>query len=202
VVGQVDNVTDVPGWGGVKGSVTLLSGGFVFRGDLRLLHDALKLGLEIGYASGDDSEDPNGVVNYQQANLTPPLANRISRFAFDPDYHVDLILFRRILGTVNNATYFKPWISYDIVDSFTARLDAMYAIANRFVAYPGNSYNLGLELDASLLYRNEEEGFYAGVTFGYLFPFDALKHPGSIFPGFDKGPDGAFTLQARLAVKF
>ena len=77
-------------------------------------------------------------VNYRFANLVP-VNNHIGRFTFDPDYHVDLILFRRILGTVNNATYFKPGVSYDIVDNFGARVDLMYAIANNPVAYPGNS---------------------------------------------------------------
>ena len=107
-----------------------------------------------------------------------PVNNAIHRFTFDPDYHVDLILFRRILGTVNNATYFKPGVSYDIVDNFGARVDIMYAIANRPVAYPGNGYNLGLEIDAQLMYKNEEEGFYAGLVYGVLFPFAALGLPG------------------------
>ena len=57
----------------------------------------------------------------------------------------------------------------------------MYAIANRPVAYPGNSYNLGLEIDAQLMYKNEEEGFYAGLVYGVLFPFAALGLPAEIY---------------------
>ena len=53
----------------------------------------------------------------------------------------------------------------------------MYAIANRPVGYPGNSFNLGLEIDAALMYKNEEEGFYAGLVYGVLFPFGALNFP-------------------------
>jgi uncharacterized protein (TIGR04551 family) len=185
----------------VTGSTSILSGGFVIKGDYKLLHDALKIFVEVGFASGDDAEDKNGVINYRAANLVP-FGNAIHRFNFDPDYHVDLILFRRILGTVNNATYFKPGVSYDIIDNFTARVDLMYALANRPIAYPGNSYNLGLEIDAALMYRNEEEGFYAGLVYGVLFPFGALSIPGDIYGGTTHDPDTAQTFQARLAVKF
>jgi uncharacterized protein (TIGR04551 family) len=201
IAGTIGNLTDI--FPAVKGSTSILSGGFVVKADYKLLHDALKIFVEVGYASGDDAEDPNANVNFRLANLVPN-NNHIGRFAFDPDYHVDLILFRRILGTVNNATYFKPGVSYDIVDNFGARVDIMYAMANRPVAYPGNSYNLGLEIDAALMYKNEEEGFYAGLVYGVLFPFAALGLPGSIYGQTyaKESPDIAQTFQARLIVKF
>jgi len=201
IAGTIGNLTDL--FPAVKGSTSILSGGFVVKADYKLLHDALKIFVEVGYASGDDAEDPNANVNYRLANLVP-VNNAIHRFTFDPDYHVDLILFRRILGTVNNATYFKPGVSYDIVDNFGARVDIMYAIANRPVAYPGNSYNLGLEIDAQLMYKNEEEGFYAGLVYGVLFPFAGLGLPGSIYGAqyAKDSPDIAQTFQARLIVKF
>jgi uncharacterized protein (TIGR04551 family) len=201
VAGSIQHLQDVFG-ASINKPVNILSGGFVVKADYKLLHDALKLFLEIGYASGDDSEDPNAVLNYRFANLVP-VNNAIHRFAFDPDYHVDLILFRRILGTVNNATYFKPGASYDIVDNFGARVDLMYALANNPIGYPGNSYNLGLEIDAALTYKNEEEGFYASLVYGVLFPFGALSTPGSIYgAAFNHDPDTAQTFQARIAVKF
>lgn len=201
IAGTIGNLTDI--FPAVKGSTSVLSGGGVIKADYKLLHDALKIYLEIGYASGDDAEDPNANVNFRLANLVPN-NNSIHRFTFDPDYHVDLILFRRILGTVNNATYFKPGVSYDIVDNFGARVDLMYALANRPVAYPGNSYNLGLEIDAQLMYKNEEEGFYAGLVYGVLFPFAALGLPANIYGTqyAKESPDIAQTFQARLVVKF
>jgi uncharacterized protein (TIGR04551 family) len=200
VVGKIDNVSDQ--YAPVKGNVNLLSGGFAFKADYRLLHDALKIFLDIGYASGDASEDPNAITNFHFQTLTP-VNNSINRFAFDPDYHVDLILFRRILGTVNNATYFKPGVSYDIVDNFGARVDLEYAIASNPIGYPGNAWNLGLEIDAALMYKNEEEGFYAGLVYGVLFPFSALSFPKEIFGAqFAHDADTAQTFQARLAVKF
>jgi hypothetical protein len=79
----------------------------------------------------------------------------------------------------------------------------MYAIANNPIGYPGNSYNLGLEIDAALTYKNEEEGFYASLVYGVLFPFGALSTPGNIYgQQFAHDPETAQTFQARLAVKF
>ncbi|MDB4965478.1 MAG: hypothetical protein JWN44_1167, partial [Myxococcales bacterium] len=92
VAGTIGNLTDVFG-SGYKGATSILSGGFVVKADYKLLHDALKIFVEVGYASGDDSEDPNAAVNFRQATLVPS-NNRIGRFSFDPDYHVDQILFR------------------------------------------------------------------------------------------------------------
>jgi uncharacterized protein (TIGR04551 family) len=208
IVGQLDSISDVAQYASVKGAVDILSGGFALKSHYKLLHDALKIYLEVGYASGDSAEsvdasgNSNAVVNYRLANVVP-FGNAIHHFYFDPDYHVDLILFRRILGTVNNAAYFKPGVSYDIVDNFGARVDLLYAIADNPIAYPGNSYNLGLEIDAALLYKNEEEGFYASLVYGVLFPFDALSLPAGIYGSqFAHSADTAQTFQARLAVKF
>jgi uncharacterized protein (TIGR04551 family) len=200
VAGKVGDLADV--YPNYSGSTLIVSGGFAFKGHYKLLaHDALKIYLEVGYASGDSSEDPSAQLNYRYQNLQP-INNRIGRFEFDPDYHVDLILFRRILGAVNDAAYFKPGISYDILDNFTARADIMYALAANPVSYPGNSYNLGLEIDAALMYKNEEEGFYAGVAYGVLFPFAALSFPASIYGGFAHDASTAQTFQGRIAVRF
>ncbi len=200
IAGTIGNLSDQ--FAAINGSTRILTGGLAFKGHYKLLRDALKIFLEVGYASGDPAEDSNAQLNYRYGNPVP-FNNHIGRFTFDPDYHVDLILFRRIIGAVQNAAYFKPGVSYDILDNFTARADIMYAMAANPVAYPGNSYNLGLEIDASLMYKNEEEGFYAGVTYGVLFPFGALSLPASIYgPQFAHDAETAQTFQGRLAVKF
>lgn len=200
IAGKVENIQDQ--FAGAPGEHTILSGGWALKARYGLLrNEALKIYLEAGFASGDDAEDPNAIVNVRFANPVP-VNNRIGRFQFDPDYHVDLILFRRILGTVNNAAYLKPGISYDIIDNFGARVDIIYSLAHRPVAYPGNATNLGLEIDAALMYKNEEEGFYAGLVYGVLFPFAALSLPASIYPGFANDSQTAQTFQARLYVKF
>jgi uncharacterized protein (TIGR04551 family) len=219
IYGKIGNITDrAASFSMASDGLTILQGGFVGRADYKLLHDSLHLALEIGYASGTSAEDLNANVNFRQAQIVlPPTQTMVSNFMFSPDYHVDLILWRRIVGTVTNATYFKASGGYDILDNLRARADVIYSIANDPVGWPGNSMNLGLELDASLLYHNEEEGFYAGFAYGVLFPFAGLAIPGNncdprdiakmggcaIYgTAFANDPSIAQTVQARVAVKF
>jgi hypothetical protein len=78
----------------------------------------------------------------------------------------------------------------------------IYSMAHQPVGYPGNSRNLGVELDANIFYRNVEENFYAGVQYGVLFPLGALDRPESVF-GRDAADAGiAHTVQGRLVVTF
>ncbi len=199
--GHIQNAADLDK--NLTKPIDIVEYGGVARGEYRLLHDALHIGLEIGYASGDQGEDPNAVLNWRtQQIIRPATQGTISLFQFDPDYHVDLILFREIIGTVQNATYFKPSVAYDIIDALSARVDLIYSLANVPVAYPGNSMNLGVEIDASVMYHNDAEGFYAGIAYGVLFPLGALDIPEEIYPGQGHGAETAQTFQGRMVVKF
>ena len=147
-------------------------------------------------------DDPNARINFRTSVVNYPDGATIGKFQFDPDYHVDLILFRRLLGAVSNATYFKPTIQYDLNEALSGKLDVIYSLANRPVSYPGNSINLGVEVDASIMYKNEEEGFYAGIMYGVLFPLGALSLPRQLFPQGPHEAEAAQTLQVKMVVKF
>lgn len=198
LIGDIGDVKDV--YSLAPKGLSIRQFGALGRANYAFLHNTLHIGLEVGFASGDDTEDSNGNINFQTSK--PVYTSHVHNFTFSPDYHVDLILFRRILGTVTNATYLKPSVSYDILDSLSARLDLIYSLANVAVSYPGNSNNLGLELDGSVLYHNDRQGFYAGLAYGVLFPFAALNFPSDIYgaPGFSAKI--AQTFQGRLIVKF
>jgi uncharacterized protein (TIGR04551 family) len=198
IFGQIKNLDD-QSVAFANGGLDILQGGWVARGDYRFLHDQLHIGLEVGGASGDAAEDPNAVINVRKA--MPIHSKRVTNFMFDPDYHVDLILWRRLVGTVTNATYFKPRAQYDILDNLSAGVDVIYSIANVPVGWPGNDANLGLEIDGAVWYHNDEEGFSAGVAYGVLFPFAGLRIRGDIY-GVNFDPQTAQTVQARIAVKF
>jgi uncharacterized protein (TIGR04551 family) len=180
IYGNIDNAADISPR--LDQGLKIRQWGGVLRSQYRFLADALRVGLEVGTASGDATENANIPYLDYRYEFNPPVVgdNVNGRFHFSPDFHVDEILWRRIYGTVSNATYFKPHIAYDIVESFGGRLDIIYSLANRPVATPGNGLNYGLELDVSLGYHNDDEGFYAGVTYGVLFPFGALDHPATI----------------------
>jgi uncharacterized protein (TIGR04551 family) len=189
----------------------ILQFAWVVRSSYRMLKDSLRVGLEIGMASGDQAEPNNADVS---RNRWHPLGlnadgtaidgdGTLREFRFNPDYHVDLILFRELLGTVANAVYFKPWVQYLIVDSFGARLDAIYAMAHEPTAFPGNSRHLGLEFDLDVFYQNIEEKFFAGLQYGILIPFGALDRAAEIYGSANAADAGvAHTLQLRLRIQF
>src|SRR5262249_21359661 len=89
---------------------SIREGGGLGRLTWDTLHRAIKLKIESGFASGDQAESLQpGQTNYQLTPIIqPPGDNTISNFYFDPDYHIDQILFRHIIGTVTNAVYVKP----------------------------------------------------------------------------------------------
>ena len=205
--GEIENSSDD---NNQEDRLEILQFGWVLRSHYKLLKDALKIGIEVGMASGDQTEATNSDINrrrtlvpqFDSSNPNAAADTSLNEFRFDFDYHVDLILFRELLGTVANAVYFKPTIQYDLLDSIGARLDIIYSLAHRPVAFPGNSANLGFEIDLDLYYRNVDEGFYAGLQYGLLVPLGALDRPEDIYGTRASNAEVAQTLQARLIVKF
>ena len=178
--------------------LTILQAGFVLASQLKLYGDSLFIGFETGGATGDQAElayDPTrpGVgssglyypyLNYRWKFVPQPAGDRnLNNFHFSPEYHVDEILFRRILGTVSNAIYFKPSIAYWLDLDSRRENDVgisgsvIYSIAPVPVSTPGNSMNYGVELDLGLHYRNRRENIFAGATWGIFWPMAALSRP-------------------------
>ena len=207
IAGKIENTSE----SNKEDPLDIMQFGWALKTHYKFLKDSLMIGLEMGMASGDQSEltDLNRRRRlamqdlYTKDNIALDTSN--TEFRFDYDYHVDLILFREILGTVANAFYWKPWIQYNLVDSFGARLDMIHSVAHKPIAYPGNDPNLGVELDLDIFYKNVEEGFYAGLQYGVLFPLAGLDRPAEI-PGigttYAADAEVAHTVQARMMVKF
>jgi uncharacterized protein (TIGR04551 family) len=172
--------------------LSILQAGFVLAADLKLYSDSLFIGFETGGATGDQAElaSTDGTsnnlyypyLNYRWKFVPQPRGDHnLNDFHFSPEYHVDEILFRRILGTVTNAIYFKPSIAYWLdLDSSKIREvgisgSVIYSIAPVPVSTPGNSMNYGVEMDLGLQYRNRRENIYAGFTWGVFWPMAALS---------------------------
>jgi len=106
--------------------LSILQLGWVLAADLKLYKDALFIGLETGGATGDQAEsacrdvacnanelNPSPYLNYRWKFVPQPVGDSsLHNFYFSPEYHVDEIFFRRIMGTVTNAIYIKPSIAY------------------------------------------------------------------------------------------
>ena len=175
--------------------VSILQLGWVLAADLKLYKDSLFVGFETGGATGDQAEaacndtacaannlNPSPYLNYRWKFVPQPLGDTsLHNFYFSPEYHVDEIFFRRIMGTVNNAIYFKPSIAYwlDVTEARQLGVSGsvIYSLAPVPVSTPGNSINYGIEMDLGLGYRNTSEKFYAGMVWGVFWPFGALNRP-------------------------
>jgi len=196
-----------------RATVRLEQLGGVIRGNYKFLSkDALIVGLEVGSASGPQNGDPRGELNWRRAvdrpvgSLDPAtglISLRSSRFTFDPDYHVDMILFRRILGTVYNATYLKPSVTYWLIDNFGGQAEFIYSLANRPATMPGHAINMGAEINLRLMWKNIEEGFFAWLEYGVLFDIGALSQKQEIWNNLI-AVDGttAQAFQAKIMLKF
>ena len=209
VAGRIENIEDQY----EEGNYKLRQFGFAFEGEYRLLDDQLSIRLYTGYASGDADVDGLSVrentIRQQSNNRT------LSHMQFHPNYRIDLILWRNIMGSVAGAWYLRPGVSYDIIRSpfgqlFGVGFDMIYSRAAQEVQTYGSNPNLGVELDFNLYYRSEDgpelvDGFVAQLQYGLLFPLAGLKYPS--FNGVSGAPDGydaqrAWTLRLVMGVNF
>lgn len=168
------------------------------------------VGLDAGFASGDatpgfgafptlDDDEPRpGDLDGPQA--VPPWDNRADNFRFHPDYRVDRILFREIIGTVTDAFYFRPHVRWRAVRLGAGGLDlglaALAAFAVQTASTPGRDRPLGVEIDPTVAYVHEG-GFTAALEYALLVPLGGLDNPDL---GLEARP--AQSLRLRLVYRF
>ncbi len=191
-------------------AVSVTQFGAVAQAEYKAVHDRLHLQLELGFASGDSAPGMGirgaglpvsaGTIDGPQYNVDPtrgPIDHTWNNFKFNRDYHVDLILWREILGQLTDAMYIKPQLSYDLTDtgSFSFLVSAIYSRTVFASSTPGNANDLGIEVDGTLRYK-ASDGFYAQAQYGILFPLAGL----TVTTG--QSPAIAQTVQGMLAVEF
>lgn len=148
----------------------------------------ISAGLDGGYASGDPAPG-FGVVqragapapvagDLDGAQGNPPKDNRVDNFRFHPDYRVDKILFREILGAVTDAVYARPHARVRIAKTRSTALTAHTAlIASSAVeknSTPSGKAPLGVEIDPSLVL--ETYAFVAAMDYAVLFPLSGFDN--------------------------
>ena len=154
-----------------------------------LLFAGAKVGLDGGYASGDDAPGfgafPKlgdaapmaGAFDGAQAN--PPRDTTVDNFRFHPDYQIDQVLFREIIGTVTDAIYVRPHARASILTVGTGRLELGAALiaswAVKAASTPSGDKALGLELDPELRYASKD-GFAITATYGLFLPGAAFDN--------------------------
>jgi uncharacterized protein (TIGR04551 family) len=150
---------------------------------------SLGAGLDAGYASGDSAPGFGAFPGVNQAapragdldgpQAIPPWDTTVNNFRFHPDYRVDRILFREIIGTVTDAVYLRPHARIDLYRFASGRLTAsLAAVASWAVnaeSAPGQKRPLGVELDPTLAYASRD-GFQVALEQATLFPLSGLDN--------------------------
>lgn len=164
--------------------------GFALETEVGAPHWPVVGGIDGGFASGDaapgfgaypgpfDAPGQPGDLDGPQAN--PPYDNAINNFRFHPDYRIDRILFREIIGTVTDAVYVRPHVSWRVArwgsGDLTASLAAVASWATQATSTPGGQRPLGIELDPTITYRSGGN-FRLSLEHAILFPLAGLDNP-------------------------
>jgi uncharacterized protein (TIGR04551 family) len=111
-----------------------------------------------------------GSIDGQQYGTDPAVDPdpSISNYRFNPAYQVDLILWRRILGTVTDAWYLKPTFKWEILDGLNVGAQVVYSQALFALSTPSQvNKPLGIELDLGVKYQSDD-GFVFFLDYGLL----------------------------------
>ena len=149
------------------------------------------VGLDAGYASGDPAPgfgvnpSPGGrppkAGDLDGAQAIPPFDNKVDNFRFHPDYRIDRILFREIIGTVTDATYLRPHARVRLArigphGELTGSVAGIASWAVYAQSTPGQRRPLGVEIDPTLTYGHRD-GFAVALEHAVLFPLAGLDNP-------------------------
>ena len=167
-----------------------------------------EFGLLFGYASGGNTQGRFGFLDAHTLAIpddarwaADPVVSRydVRHFWFNPDYRVDSILFREVIGTVTNAIYVKPTYRIEAWrhGSMALAVGAGFLVAMSAVpeGTPGKARMLGLEPSLSLDFKL---GRFLSMKADaeVLFPLSGMRER----TGGD--PESAGALRTSLVVGF
>ncbi len=196
IVGNIGNSVIEGPYGSTDRALSINQHGGSVNMEYKLLKDSLTIRLLVAWATGDSAPgwgvrpllDVSDNPNKWDGTQAPPGDTNITNFRFDPDFIVDMIFWRQLVGTVTDALIIRPGVQYNLTEGFGARLDAVYSRAWFAQSTPSSSFgafgdegatlgspdsNLGLEFDLKLFF-NSEDGFHAWAQYGLFIPFGGL----------------------------
>lgn len=185
--------------------VTGLAAGGVARVDVRG-SSRFFFRLELGVASGDSHAGFGvrqtgtalpGDLDGPQIDLTrSPADTTLDNFRFHPSYRVDLILFRRLLGTVTDAAYVRPMARWRVWSMLTLEGAVIASTAILRNSTPSGEAPLGVETDIAVEYE-QEHGFVARLDYGLLLPLAGFRNV-----ALGRSPSVAHALHLLLAYRY
>jgi uncharacterized protein (TIGR04551 family) len=161
--------------------------GLAVESDLEV-SELVTTGVDAGYASGDSAP---GFGAFPRANapaatagdLDGPQASfdgdsSVDNFRFHPDYRIDKILFREIIGTITDAVYFRPHARLARrlgPGQLSLSVAAILSWAAEPNSTPSGKRFLGIELDPTIRYQ--AVGFIANLDYAVLLPGSGFDNP-------------------------
>lgn len=188
MTGTIEQVSLVPG-ALLPHPVTSTQFGIAMESEFGDPEGAFAFGFDAGAASGDSAFGFGAFVGPNDAapragdldgpQSLPPYDYTVDNFRFHPDYHVDRILFREIIGTVTDAVYVRPHMKWTAHRFATGRLAlSLVGIASWAMqpnSAPGGEAPLGVEIDPTVAYENSN-GFNLALEYGVLFPLSGMDN--------------------------
>jgi len=188
VVGFIGQPSLIPG-ARLRDPIESLQIGVAFESEFGDPDGPVIGGLNLGFASGDPAPgfgatvgptDPVAVAgDIDGPQAVPGVDNRVDNFRFHPDYRVDRILFREIIGTVTDAIYIRPHLRWRVATigpgELTFRFAGIFSMAAEPNSTPGGDRLLGVELDPTLSY-SALDGFTIAIDYAVLFPLAGLDN--------------------------
>jgi len=167
-------------------------------------------GIDGGFASGDQAPGFGAFPkvgatspvagDLDGAQARPPFDTTVDNFRFHPDYRVDRILFREIIGSVTDAGYLRPHVDWAVMRNHRGTLTLGLAAIASWAVYaastPGGERPLGVEIDPTIRY-DSPFGFGMAIEQATLLPLSGLDNPQQ---GLDAQP--AQLWRARLMYGF
>lgn len=186
---RIDEPSLVPGVE-IRRPFTSDQGGFAVQSEVGQVDGRFGAGLDLGFASGDrapgfgafpgllDAPPQPGDLEGPQAQA--PYDTAVNNFRFHPDYRVDRILFRELIGTVTDATYVRPHVDWHawqhVRGRLTASLAAVASWAVEPTSTPSGARGLGIEIDPGLTYQTDY-GLHVAFEPAVLLPMAGLDNP-------------------------
>jgi uncharacterized protein (TIGR04551 family) len=203
--GSVADLSLIPGV--EADEVTMAQTGAVLRTWVDVLEEQrFTIAAELGYASGDDAPGMGVAPSMDQLEAQPgdldgpqfslPGDNTLDNFRFHPNYHVDLILWRQIVGTITDAVYVRPALRSRPHERLALEAAWIHSRSQFASSTPGGEKHLGDELDLSAEW-DVWHGLHARLQYGLFLPgpgFRNLQH--------DLEPTPAHAVRALIAFQF
>lgn len=186
--------------GPVVGPVLIRQFGGAVNAAAKLSKGKVRVGGEIGVASGDKDPGFGYFPGVDPQYATGDQVLDVRNFRFNRAYRVDTILFRELVGGVTDAWYVKPTLRWEFLEGLAATAQILYAAAIHAASTPSTVHAaLGVESTVGLSYASDD-GFFAWLNYGIFFPMDGFNYVPGTLPSRDLSR--AHALRAGLAVRF